>query len=174
MTTGKYVNRLVMALDTPYIGYVATESDNLLVVFGEKNTRYDIPKTEIKTVSKNVLIDMNLEDIANNYLVERDSPLPERNVEPEPWTGAGNIDLATYEKKFNRTLFNLGVRAKNEDHVGHVMKETEDKIVVFGHYDYRYDIPKSKIIAVGRNVIVDLDFPHLFVYLVDKDKPLPA
>lgn len=112
MTTGKYVNRLVMALDAPYIGYVATESDNLLVVFGEKNTRYDIPKTEIKTVSKNVLIDMNLEDIANNYLVERDFQLPERNVEPEPWTGAGNIDLATYEKKIQQNFIQSGSKSK--------------------------------------------------------------
>jgi len=174
MTTGKYVNRLVMALDAPYIGYVATESDDLLVVFGERNSRYDIPKTEIKTVSKNVLIDLNFGDIVAKYKVDRDSPLPERTSETEPWTGAGDIDLAAYEKKFNRTLFNLGVRAKNEDHVGHVMKETDDKIVVFGHYDYRYDIPKSKIIAVGRNVILDLDFPELFAYLVDKDTtPLP-
>ncbi len=174
MTTGKYVNRLVMALNAPYIGYVATESDDRLVVFGERNARYDIPKTEIKTVSKNVLIDMNFEDIVYHYQVERNVALPERKNQPEPWIGAGNIDLAAYEKKFNRTLFNLGVRAKNEDHVGHVMKETDDKIVVFGHYDYRYDIPKSRIIAVGRNVIVDMDFPQLFVYLVDKNKPLPA
>src|SRR5574339_95591 len=116
MTTGKYVNRLVMALNSPYIGYVATESDDRLVVFGERNTRYDIPKTEIKTVSKNVLIDMDFEDITQHYGVSRNTPLPERIREPEPWTGAGNIDLASYEKKFNRTLFNLGVRAKNEDH----------------------------------------------------------
>ena len=30
------------------------------------------------------------------------------------------------------------------------MKETDDEIVVFGERDYRFDIPKSKIIAVGR------------------------
>jgi hypothetical protein len=45
------------------------------------------------------------------------------------------------------SIFSTRVRAKNEDHVGHV----------FGDHNYRYDIPKSKIIAVGRNVILDMD-----------------
>ena len=39
----------VMALDAPYVGYVARETQDKLVVFGEQNKRYDIPKTEIQT-----------------------------------------------------------------------------------------------------------------------------
>jgi hypothetical protein len=58
--------------------------------------------------------------------------------------------------------------------VGYVAKETDDKIMVFGDRDYRYDIPKSKIIAVGRNVIVDMDFPDIFNYKVDRNAPLPT
>ena len=54
------------------------------------------------------------------------------------------------------------------------MKEVEDKIVVFGDHDYRYDIPKSRIIAVGRNVILDMDFPEIFKYKVDRESPLPS
>jgi hypothetical protein len=54
------------------------------------------------------------------------------------------------------------------------MKEVGDKIVVFGDHDYRYDIPKSKIIAVGRNVILDMDFPEIFNYKVDRKAPLPS
>jgi sporulation protein YlmC with PRC-barrel domain len=38
------------------------------------------------------------------------------------------------------------------------MKETDDKIVIFGHGDNRFDIPKSRIVAVGRNVILDMIF----------------
>ncbi len=48
--------------------------------------------------------------------------------------------------------FNKGVMALDAPHIGHVVRETDDKIVVSGNHDYRYDIPKSKIIAVGRNV----------------------
>lgn len=46
--------------------------------------------------------------------------------------------------------------------------------MVFGHYDYRFDIPKSEIIAVGRNVIVRPDFPELLKYRVDRDARLPT
>jgi hypothetical protein len=38
--------------------------------------------------------------------------------------------------------------------VGHVVRKIDYKIVVFGHYNYRFDIPKSEIVAAGRNVIV--------------------
>jgi hypothetical protein len=38
------------------------------------------------------------------------------------------------------------------------MKETDDKIVVWGHYDWRFDMPRSKIIAVGRNIILGMDY----------------
>src|SRR5215207_2961767 len=41
-------------------------------------------------------------------------------------------------------------------------------------HDYRYDIPKSKIIAVGRNVILDMDFPEIFNYKVSREAPLPS
>ena len=54
------------------------------------------------------------------------------------------------------------------------MKETNDKIVVFGEHDYRFDIPKSEIIAVGMNVIVGVDFPEVFEYKVDRNAPLPT
>jgi hypothetical protein len=69
------------------------------------------------------------------------------------------ICLATFEKEYPKSLFNNGVRAKNEDHV---MKETNNKIVVFGQSNYWFDIPKSHIIAAGRNVILNMDFPEIF------------
>ena len=48
-----------MALDAPHIGFVVRETPDKIVVFGEKNERYDIPISEIQTVSKNVLIGLN-------------------------------------------------------------------------------------------------------------------
>jgi hypothetical protein len=131
------------------------------------------PLSEIQTTGRNVLIGLNFNDIAKKYKIPREAPLPtHRKI---PWsTPDTNIDLATYEKEYPKSLFNKGVRAKNEDHVGYVMKEVGDKIVVFGDRDYRYDIPKSKIIAVGRNVILDMDFPEIFNYKVDRKAPLPS
>jgi hypothetical protein len=82
--------------------------------------------------------------------------------------------LTTHMKKYAKTLFNKGVRIANEDHVGHVMKEIDDKITILGKRNYRFDVPKSKIIAVGRNVILGMEWDELFTYKVDKNAPLPG
>src|ERR1041385_2993289 len=174
MTTGKYFNRGVMALDSPYIGHVIRETFDKIVVFGEGNDRYDIPKSEIQTTGRNVLIGLNLYEIANRYKVNRQESLP-TSIPIEHWTQGENLDLAAYERKYPKGLFNKGVRILNEDHVGHVMKETADKIVVFGDYDYRFDVPKSTIYEVGRNVILNMDFSELASkYKVDRNAPLPT
>ena len=82
--------------------------------------------------------------------------------------------MAAYERQYPKSLFNKGVRTQDEEHIGHVMKETNDKIVVWGHYDWRFDVPKSKIIAVGRNVIIGTDYKDVFKYKVDRNAPLPT
>jgi adenylate cyclase len=121
-----------------------------------------------------VLIGLNLSEIAKKYKVNRQEPLP-TTVPLQHWTQGKNIDLASYERKYPKSLFNKGVRILNEDHVGHVMKEIDDKIVIFGDYNYRFDVPKSKIKEVGRNVILNMDFPELAgEYKVDRNAPLPT
>ncbi len=173
MVSGKYFNKGVMALDAPHIGHVVRETDDKIVVFGGWSERYDIPISEIQTTGRNVLIGLNFRDIAKKYKVDRDAPLP--TTRPiNPWTFEKDVDLATYEGKYPNSLFNKGVRTNDEEHIGHVMKETDDKIVVFGHHNYRFDVPKSKIIAVGRNVILDMTYPEVFKYKVDIDAPLPT
>jgi hypothetical protein len=52
MTAGKYFNRNVLALDYPHIGYVAQETYDQIVVFGDGNKRYDIPLSEICLMEK--------------------------------------------------------------------------------------------------------------------------
>ena len=173
MTAGKYFNRAVMALDAPHVGFVVRETPDKIVVFGEQNERYDIPISEIQHVSKNVLIGLNFSDIANKYKMDRNAPLPTGKY-ADPWGNREDVDLASYESKYPKSLFNKGVRIENEDHVGHVMKETDDKIVIFGEHDYRFDVPKSKITFVGRNVILGMDWDELFKYKVDKNTPLPT
>ena len=173
MTSGKYFNRAVIALDAPHIGYVVRETDDIIVVFGDGKERYDIPTHEIQTVSKNVLVGLKFEEIANKYSVDRDAPLPTSKF-VDPWGSDGTTDLKTYMKEYAKTLFNKGVRISNEDHVGHVMKETNDKIVIFGERDFRFDVPKSKIIAVGRNVILGMDWDELLTYKLERDAPLPG
>ena len=54
------------------------------------------------------------------------------------------------------------------------MKETDENMVIFGDYNYRFDVPKSKIYEVGRNIILDMDFPELMKYRLDRNAPLPV
>jgi hypothetical protein len=65
--------------------------------------------------------------------VDRKEPLPLDSAPivdlPEP------VDLATYEGGYLGSLFNKGVRTQDEEHIGHIMKEPDDKIVVWGHYN---------------------------------------
>jgi hypothetical protein len=171
MASGKYFNKGVKALDSPHVGHVVRETDDKIVVFGGGDDRYDIPTSKIKFAAGNVLIDLPLYEIVKKYKVSRDEPLPAGKK--DPWTQAGNVDLATYERQYPKSLFNKGVRTQDEEHVGHVMKETDDKVVVWGHYDYRFDVPKKKIVAVGRNVILGMDYQDIFKFRVDRDKPLP-
>jgi len=173
MVLGKYFNKGVKALDSPHVGHVVKENLDNIVVFGHGDDRYDIPKTAVRFAAANVLIDLPFYEIVKRYKVAKDAPLPTDGKYigtdlPEP------VDLATYEGKYPKSLFNKGVRSQDEDHIGHVLKETDDMIVIWGHYDWRFDVPKSKIIAVGRNVILGMDYKDVFKYKVDRTAPLPT
>lgn len=172
MASGKYFNKGVKALDAPDVGHVVREAEDSIIVFGAGDDRYDIPKSAIKFAAGNVLIDLPFHEIVRKYKVSRDNPLP--SSKKDPWTTAGDVDLATYEKQYPKSLFNKGVRTRDEEHVGHVMRETDDMLVIWGHYDWRFDVPKSKIIAVGRNVILGMNYNDVFKYRVSRDAPLPT
>jgi hypothetical protein len=79
-------------------------------------------------------------------------------------------DLASYEGKYPKDLFNKTVIA-NEQAIGRVAKETDDQIVVFSDSgNLRFDIPKSKITLSGGSVVVG---EPLEQYAVDRDAPMP-
>lgn len=79
-------------------------------------------------------------------------------------------DLASYEGKYPKDLFNKSVVAGGQA-IGRVAKETDDVIVVFGDSNNsRYDVPKSKIEAAGGSVIIN---DAIEQYAVDRDSPLP-
>ena len=162
-----------MTLDVPHIGYVVRETEDKIIVFGQGNDRYDIPKSVIQMTSRNVLIGLTFSEVVKKYRAIREEPLP-TSLPSEEWIQGVNLDLATYERKYPKSLFNKGVRIENEDSIGHIMRETDDKIVIFGSYDYRFDVPKSKIKEVGRNVILSLDYSELFKYKIDRSAPLPT
>ncbi|HYX72647.1 MAG TPA: hypothetical protein VE732_07745, partial [Nitrososphaera sp.] len=79
-------------------------------------------------------------------------------------------DLGSYEGKYPKDLFNKTVIV-NEQAMGRVAKETDDRIVVFSDSgNLRFDIPKSKIALSGGSIVVG---EPLEQYAVDKDAPMP-
>ena len=79
MTSGNYLNKDVLALETPHIGYVIRETENKIIVFNGIMDRYDIPKSEIQNTGRNVLIGLPLYGIVHKYKVRREEeeePLP--------------------------------------------------------------------------------------------------
>ena len=66
------------------------KTDDKIVVFGERNDRYDIPKSEIQITSRNVLIGFKLDEIAKKYKVNHDAPLPTSSP-LEQWTQGENL-----------------------------------------------------------------------------------
>ena len=62
MTSGKYFNKGVKALDAPNIGHAIRKTPDKIVVFGGGYERYDIPMSEIQ-VDANVLRGLRIYDI---------------------------------------------------------------------------------------------------------------
>ncbi|CAN5546081.1 hypothetical protein BH18THE2_BH18THE2_24430 [soil metagenome] len=76
VTSGKYFNKGVKALDTPDIGHVVRETPDKIIVFGGGDERYGIPMSEIQQVGANVLIGLRMYDIITKYKVSRQELLP--------------------------------------------------------------------------------------------------
>jgi hypothetical protein len=67
MSSEIYLNKDVLALETPHIGYVIRETENKIIVYNGIMDRYDIPKSEIQnTGSRNVLIGLPLYGIVTS------------------------------------------------------------------------------------------------------------
>ena len=71
MTTGKYFNGGVMALDSPYIGHVIRETADKIVVFGSFGYRLDVPKSKIKEVGRNVILNMDVNELVSGEPIEK-------------------------------------------------------------------------------------------------------
>jgi hypothetical protein len=53
--------------------------------------------------------------------IDRNSPLSSNYGKYTSWNGIITVDLASYEGKHPKFIFNKRVRLENHDHVGHVM-----------------------------------------------------
>ena len=71
---------------------------------------------------------------------------------------------------FPNSLFNKKVSLSDNSFVGFMMETTDSKIVVFGDYEQRYDIPKTKATNVDdNNVILAMEWNEFASYRVNGD-----
>ena len=86
-----------------------------------------------------------------------------------------SFEIELFENKTNETaldiypnsLFNKKVSLVNENFVGFMMEMTDTKIVVFGDYEQRYDIPKIKTTEVDNNILVNMEWSEFVSYKID-------
>ena len=160
-----------MSLNSPYIGYVNEEPVDNLIILEEQNERNDISSSEIKTTGINLSVDLAMKEISRKFLVNRsnflnfDDLIKIRHLSTDRFKCYPAISL--------NSLLSKGVKILNEDFVGFIMKETNDKIVVFGNYVQRFDIPKSKIYKIVGNVILNMNADEFLTYEVDNYTSLP-
>ena len=76
MATGKYFNRTVMALESPHVGYIVREVEDKIIIFGDYNYRFNVPKSGIIEVSRNVILNVDFSEPASKYNVDRNARLP--------------------------------------------------------------------------------------------------
>ena len=160
-----------MSLNSPHIGYTNKETIDNLVVFEEQNGRNNIPFSDIKTTGRNKLTNLIIKKISRKYLAYINS-LSYIDDKIDARHLVTNIEHS-FTSKYPDSLFSKGVKILNEDFVGFIMKETKDKIVVFGNYVQRYDIPKSKTYEVGGNIFLNMNMKEFVTYEVDNYTSLP-
>jgi hypothetical protein len=88
-------------------------------------------------------------------------------------TASSDNDLGSFEGKYPKDLFNKTVVVDGQA-VGHIVRETDDQIVVFGDSDNsRFDIPKSLIALSGASVVLN-EGESIAQFVKDREAPLPA
>ena len=160
-----------MGLNSPYIGHINEGTVDNLEVFEKQNGRNNVSFSEINTNGRNLLTDLTIKKMSRKNLAKRNG-LSYVDAEINARYRPTNIDHGL-PSKYPNSLFSKGVKILNEDFVGFIMKETTDKIVVFGNYVQRYDIPKSKTYEVGDNIILNMNIKEFESYEVDNYASLP-
>jgi hypothetical protein len=87
------------------------------------------------------------------------------------------FQIELFENKTNETaldiypnsLFNKKINLSDNSFVGFMMEVTDTKIIVFGDYEQRYDIPKIKTAEVNNNIVLDMEWNEFASYRVNGD-----
>lgn len=65
-----------------------------------------------------------------------------------------------------KALVGRKVKSQDGQFVGHVIVNADKNIIVLGHHHYRFDIPKSKIEQISKDVNLSQGYEMIFAYSV--------
>lgn len=102
-------------------------------------------------------------DELKKYLLNRNDILASVNLSNEEELFKNETNESALDR-FPSSLFNKKVILPNKEFVGFMMKETDTKIVVFGDYEQRFDVPKSKTCKVNDNIVLDMEWNEFISY----------
>lgn len=184
--TASYLGKSVAALDSKggAMGRVVRETSNKIVVAGDGSSeRYDVLKSEIQSVHNGtVTIGLPFYEIVRRYRRRggrgrRNSAQADHSKAPALWVSSHYTDYATFAKCGAEASSVCGKRVMtiDEECLGIVASETDGAIVALGHYDFRFQIPKSAILAVtASSVMLYVDYGSAFRYRVETGPPAPV
>ena len=69
--------------------------------------------------------------------------------------------------RYPNSLFNKKVSLLDDEFVGFMMNINDTSIVVFGDYDERFDVPKSKASEVNNNIVLNMEWNEFITYKKD-------
>lgn len=136
------------------------ETSNVIVVFGEGDDRYDIIRSEILNTKDAVLIGLPLHEIAKRYKKSREAALPVLGLARTP----KRVKWSNSRELHTKSLVGRKIRSRDGQFVGHVIADANKSIIVLGHHHYRFDIPKSKIQQIRKDIILSQEYGTIFAY----------
>ena len=103
------------------------------------------------------------------YHLDRNDILLTTNLSLEIELSEDKTDNETALDIYPNSLFNKKVSLSDNSFVGFMMEMTDSKIIVFGDYEQRYDIPKIKTAEVNNNIVLAMEWNEFASYRVDCD-----
>lgn len=152
--------REVSALDVSHIGQVVLQTPNVIVVFGGGDDRYDVIRSEIVSTRDAVLIGLPLYEIARRYRKSREAALPVPGLARR----VKRAEVSNSRDLRTKSLVGRKMKSRDGQFVGHVIVDARKSVIVLGHHHYRFDIPKSKIQQIDKDVILSQGYEAIFTY----------
>lgn len=106
------------------------------------------------------MIGLPLYEIAKRYKRSREAALPV----PRSARKTKGAEQSNSKKLGVKSLVGRKVKSQDGQFVGHVIVDADKSLIVLGHHHYRFDIPKSKIEQISKDINLSQGYETVFAY----------